>query len=190
MINEVFQGGLRHMATLIAYLLVAQPPPPPPPPPSMAYDNANSYRLLVTLNGQHDDTITCMQFSPCGEYLVTGADDLRMNVFDCANNFKNILSISSTSPASAICWDPDRPKTCFMGYSSGAVVSHTFGSGQEEWAAEILLFNGRCRVVALAWDNMLAVATERNVFLINDIKAGESVGSVLRYESRETLCRY
>ncbi|KAF9790748.1 WD40-repeat-containing domain protein [Thelephora terrestris] len=137
----------------------------------MAHDNSNPYRLLVTLNGQHTDTITCMQFSPCGEYLVTGADDLRMNVFDCADNFKNILSISSTSPASAICWDPEKPRSCFVGYSSGAVVSHTFGKDQEEWAAEILLFNGRCRVVALAWDSMLAVATERNVFLINDIKA-------------------
>ena len=67
-------------------------------PLSMVHDNANSYRLLVTLSDQHDDTIACMQFSPCGEYLVTGADDLQMNVFDCGNNFKNILSISSTSP--------------------------------------------------------------------------------------------
>lgn len=60
-----------------------------------------------------------------------------------------------------------------MGYSSGAVVSHTFGNDQEDWAAEILLFNGRCRVMSLAWDNVLAVATERNVFLINDIKASK-----------------
>ena len=142
-------------------------------PPSMAYDNANPYRLLATLDGQHDDTIACMQFSLCGEYLVTGADDLRMNVFDCGNNFKNILSISSTSPASAICWDPNKPRSCFVGYSSGAVVSHTFGNDQEEWAAEILLFNGRCRIVALAWDSVLAIATERNVFLVNDVKASE-----------------
>lgn len=139
----------------------------------MAYDNANPYRLLATLDGQHDDTIACMQFSPCGEYLVTGADDLRMNVFDCGNNFKNILSISSTSPASAICWDPNKPRSCFVGYSSGAVVSHTFGNDQEEWAAEILLFNGRCRIVALGWDSVLAIATERNVFLVNDVKASE-----------------
>jgi WD40 repeat protein len=147
----------------------------------MACDNANSYRLLATLNGQHNDTITCMRFSPCGEYLVTGADDLRMNIFDCADNFRRILSISSTSPASAICWDPDKPKSCFVGYSSGAVVSHAFGNNQEEWAAEILLFNGRCRVVALAWGNLLAVTTERNVFLINDMKASKSAWSVIRY---------
>lgn len=148
--------------------------PPLLPSHSMAH-NTNSYRLLVTLRGQHGDTIACIQFSPCGGYLVTGGDDLRMNVFDCANNFRNILSISSTSAASAICWNPDKPRSCFVGYSSGAIVSHTFGSDQEEWAAEILLFNGHCRVVALAWDKILAVATERNVFLINDIKAGESV---------------
>lgn len=143
----------------------------------MACNNANGYRLLASLDRQHDDTIACMQFSPCGEYLVTGGDDLRMNVFECANNFKNILSISSTSPASTICWDPTKPKSCLVGYSSGAMVSHTFGNCQEEWAAEILSFNGRCRVVALAWDNVLAVATERNVFVINHInhiKASES----------------
>jgi WD40 repeat protein len=139
----------------------------------MAERIANPYNLLATLNGQHDDTIACMQFSPCGQYLVTGGDDLRMNIFDCANKFRNILSISSTSPASAICWDPTKPKSCFVGYGSGAVVSHTFGNDSEEWAAEISLFNGRCRVVALAWDKALAVATERNVCLIKDIKASE-----------------
>lgn len=140
----------------------------------MAYNNTHTYRLLATLNGQHSDTVTCIQFSPCGEYLITGGDDLRMNVFDCSNNFKNILSVDSTSPASAICWNPNKPKSCFVGYSGGAVVSHTFGNDLEEWAAEILLFNGRCRVIALAWDKMLAVATERNVFLIKDIKASMS----------------
>ena len=139
----------------------------------MTKHSANSYKLLATLSGQHDDTIACMQFSPCGEHLVTGGDDLRMNVFDCTSKFRNILSISSTSPASAICWDPTKPKSCFVGYSGGAVVSHTFGNNSEEWAAEILLFNGRCRVVALAWDKALAIATERNVCLIKDIKAGE-----------------
>ena len=139
----------------------------------MAERNANPYTLLATLDDQHDDTIACMQFSPCGQYLVTGGDDLRMNVFDSTNVFRNILSISSTSPASTICWDPTKPKSCFVGYSSGAVVSHTFGNNSEEWAAEILLFNGRCRVVDLAWDRMLAVATERNVCLIRDIKASE-----------------
>ena len=135
--------------------------------------NTNSYELLATLSGQHDDTIACIQFSPCGGYLVTGGDDLRMNVFDCTNRFRNILSIRSTSPASAICWDPTKPKSCFVGYSSGAVVSHTFGDDSEEWAAEILLFNGRCRVVALALDKTLAVATERNVSLIRDVRTGE-----------------
>lgn len=139
----------------------------------MTYSDAN-YRLLATLNGQHNDTIACMQFSPCGEYLVTGGDDLRMNVFHCTDNFKNILSIDSTSPASAICWNPTTPKSCFVGYSGGAIVSHTFGNYQEDWAGEILLFNGRCRVVSLAWDNLLAIATERNVFLIDVTKTGES----------------
>lgn len=139
----------------------------------MAEHNVNPYSLLATLSGQHNDTIACMQFSPCGEYLVTGGDDLRMNVFDCAGRFRNILNISSTSPASAICWDPTKPKSCFVGYSSGAVVSHTFGNDSEEWAAEILLFNGRCRVVALAWDKVLAVATEKNVCLVREIKASE-----------------
>ena len=139
----------------------------------MTERKANSYSLQATLSSQHDDTIACMQFSPCGKYLVTGGDDLRMNVFDCTSKFGNILSISSTSPASAICWDPTKPKSCFVGYSSGAVVSHTFGNDSKEWAAEILLFNGRCRVVDLAWDKTLAVATERNVCLIKDIRASE-----------------
>jgi WD40 repeat protein len=157
--NRVFASGF--LSLLLPLLL------------SMAERNSSSYDLLTTLDGQHDDTIACMQFSPCGEYLVTGGDDLRMNVFDCTNKFTNILSIRSTSPPSAVCWDPTKPKSCFVGYSSGAVVSHTFGNDSEEWAAEILLFNGRCRVVALAWDKVLAVATERSVCLIKDIKASE-----------------
>ena len=133
--------------------------------------SAKPYHLLATLEGQHSDTVACMQFSPCGGYLVTGGDDLKMNVFDCTNKFKNILSITSTSSPSAICWNPTKSKSCFVGYSTGAVVSHTFGKDSEEWAANILLFNGLCRVVALAWGKTLAIATERNVCLIKDIKA-------------------
>ena len=151
-----------------------------PPFSIMAHNSTKPYR---TLSGQHNDTITCMQFSPCGKYLVTCSDDLRMNIFDCVNDFENILNINSTSPASAICWDPSKTKSFFVGYSTGEIVSHTFGNGQEDWVAEILLFNGRCRIVAMAWDSMLAVATQRNVFLINDIKAGESAQSALRYKS-------
>jgi WD40 repeat protein len=176
-IDPCGQGGHRQSPSrgYLTHAPIVYPLSAFPSSHSMARDNANPCHLLATLDDQHDDTIAFMQFSPCGEYLVTGGDDLRMKVFDCANNFENILSVSSTSPASTICWDPNMPKSFFVGYSTGAVVSHTFGNDQDEWAAEILLFNGRCRVVALAWDNMLAVATERNVFLINNIKASESV---------------
>ena len=47
-----------------------------------------------------------------------------------------------------------------------------------------LWFNGHCHVVSLAWDNMPAIATKRNVFLISDAKASESAGSVLHYGDR------
>jgi WD40 repeat protein len=152
----------------------------------MPEPNTNSYNLLATLEGRHKDTIACMQFSPCGAYLVTCGDDLRMNIFDCANEFKNILEIDSTAPPSAICWNPIKPKSFFVGYSVGAVACHKFGDIPEEWASQILVFNGHCRVVALAWDKKLAVATERNVHLIKDIDASELM-SLLHLSSMRIL---
>ena len=139
----------------------------------MPEPSTNSYSLLATLEGQHTDTVSCMQFSPCGRYLVTGGDDLRMNVFDCTNEFENILSVTSTASPSAICWNPTKSKCCFVGYSAGAVVYHTFGKDSNEWTATILTFKGFSRIVSLAWGATLAVATERNVCLIKDIKPSE-----------------
>lgn len=140
-----------------------------------------SYRLVKALGDFHHDTINFLSFSPCGRFLASGGDDDYMCIYDCSDprNCELSLKIKANSPPSAICWNPTAPISVFVGYGNGAIVKHGVDKEGGGWLPGVLLQNNSDRVVSLAWDQILAVATQSTVYLLpqNSSESG-ALGSV------------
>ena len=153
-------------------------------PPDMATlaspNGQSSYRLVQSLKGSHHDTINFLSFSPCGRYLVSGGDDNYMVIFDCSDprRCEVTMRVKANSPPSAACWDPTSPISAFVGYGNGGIVRHRIGNKEEGWVPGVLMQNGCGRVVSLAWDAALAVATQSNVYIV-DLASSKLAVSVI-----------
>lgn len=152
---------------------------PPPDMDTLASPNDQSpYKLVKSLGGFHHDTINFLSFSPCGRYLVSGGDDNYMAIFDCSDprRCEVTMRVKANSPPSAACWDPTTPISAFVGYGNGGIVRHRIGDKEEGWVPGVLMQNGCDRVVSLAWDAALAVATQSNVYIV-DLAASKLTAS-------------
>lgn len=131
-------------------------------------DDTHHYKLAKSL-AYHHDTINFLSFSPCGRFLASGGDDDYMCIYDCSDPRRCELSlrVKANSQPSAICWDPATPISVFIGYGNGGVVKHCIGYEGEAWLPGVILQNSSDRVVSLAWDRNLAVATQSTVYIVN-----------------------
>ena len=128
-----------------------------------------SYKLAKALGNSHSDTINFLSFSPCGRFLASGGDDNYMCVYDCSDprRCEVALRIKANSQPSAICWNTSLPISVFVGYGNGGVVKHSICYEEGRWLPGVLLQNGSDRVVSLAWDRILAVATQSAVYIVD-----------------------
>ena len=128
-----------------------------------------SYKLAKALGSSHHDTINFLSFSPCGRFLASGGDDNYMCIYDCSDprQCEISLRVKANSQPSAICWHPSTPPSVFIGYGNGGVVKHSINHEEGGWLPGVLLQNGSDRVVSLAWDGILAVATQSTVYIVD-----------------------
>lgn len=129
----------------------------------------SSYKLAKSLGSSHHDTINFLSFSPCGRFLASGGDDNYMCIYDCSDprQCEVSLRVKANSQPSAICWNPSTPVSVFIGYGNGGVVKHCINHEEGRWLPGVLLQNGSDRVVSLAWDGILVVATQSTVYIVD-----------------------
>ena len=92
-----------------------------------------------------------------------------MTILDCSDprRCEVALRVKANSPPSAVCWDPAAPTSAFVGYGNGGIVRHRADNKEEGWVPGVIMQNGCDRVVSLAWDAALAVATQSNVYIVD-----------------------
>ena len=131
--------------------------------------NKYPYKLAKALGNPHRDTINFLSFSPCGRFLASGGDDDYMCIYDCSDprHCEVSLRIKANSPPSAICWNPTTPISVFVGYGNGGVVQHCIDKEEGGWLPGVLLQNGPDRIVSLASDQILVVATQSTVYFVD-----------------------
>lgn len=136
-----------------------------PAPPS----DKHPYKLAKSLGNCHHDTINFLSFSPCGRFLASGGDDDYMCIYDCSDprHCEVSLRVKANAQPSAVCWNPTTPVSVFVGYGNGGVVKHCIKHDEGGWLPGVLLHNGSDRVVSLAWDRILAVATQSTVYIVD-----------------------
>lgn len=142
-----------------------QPLTPMPTHPS----DKHTYKLAKALGSSHHDTVNFLSFSPCGRFLASGGDDDYMCVYDCSDprRCEVSLRIKANSQPSAICWNPTTPISVFVGYGNGGVVQHCISKDRGGWLPGVLLQNGPDRIVSLACDQILVVATRSTVYIVD-----------------------
>jgi len=131
--------------------------------------NTPHYKLAKALGNSHHDTINFLSFSPCGRFLASGGDDDYMCIYDCSDprHCEVSLRVKANSQPSAVCWNPTAPISVFVGYGNGGVVKHCISHEEGGWLPGVLLHNGSDRVISLAWDRILAVATQSTVYIVD-----------------------
>jgi WD40 repeat protein len=82
------------------------------------------YKLMVTLH-HHTDTITALQFSPCGSYLASGSDDGVVFIFS-TESWNPVKRFIDVSPVTSLLWHPSFPKTIICGFNSGDIHTACF----------------------------------------------------------------
>lgn len=64
---------------------------------------ALQYKLFVRLEGEHSKTITCVAFSPNGQYLACGGEDNKMSIWD-ASTAEVLHVLTGASPILCLSW--------------------------------------------------------------------------------------
>lgn len=78
----------------------------------------------VTL-GDHEDSVTAMEFSPDGMYLASGSEDGVLLIYSTCD-WKPIQRFVNASPLNSLTWGPFSDQYLFCGFKSGDVHTIRF----------------------------------------------------------------
>ena len=79
------------------------------------------YEVVHTFVGEHHDAITCLAFSPTGEYLASGGGDSKIIIWSCTTGSMRQCFIAE-GPITALLW-PVHATKMFAGTANGSLIS-------------------------------------------------------------------
>ena len=80
------------------------------------------YEEKATLASGHNRGITCVAFSPHGQYLASGGLDNRICIWSI-DTFTLLHVVCGTSPVLSLVWEPPKDDTVFCGLADGSVAT-------------------------------------------------------------------